>query len=81
MAFLPVECKAEQHSGNNGLVEMKESLYGFFSFAVAEAREWIPVTSLTDEKVLKVRILYKFMPIILSDIEKIGLKYFREKTG
>lgn len=53
---------------------MKESLYGYSSFAEVEVRDWILVISSTDRKELKIRFLQNAMSKSLSKIEDISIQ-------
>lgn len=44
-------------------------------------RNWIPVTSSSDGKELKMGVLRKALLIIAFDLEKICLEGIRERTG
>lgn len=59
---------------------MEESLYRYSSPTVVEVRDLDPVKSFTERRELKIRFLYKALPISFSDIEKIYFKGFRKST-
>lgn len=70
--FLPVECAVDQQGGSSYLAETEDSLYGYSSSAVVEIRNWIRMTSSTDGKELRIRVLHKPMSIIIIiEIEEV----------
>lgn len=64
MNFLSVECAAEQKAGNSKFDEMEEPLYLYSFSAEVEARDWILVTTFTDEIELIFGVWQEAMSII-----------------
>lgn len=59
MAFLPVECVAEQQYSKEALAEMEESLYGNLFFVVIEVWKWISVKLRTYRTEMLIKVLHK----------------------